>query len=168
VVCGSLHSTARAQIDAATAAALAVAVPVPPIDDAVGRDAAVARACEHLAARRNVVLAAPSPSSAPPEPARRATEHLLAALTAAIVGSGRPRTLVLIGGETSYGVLSELGASTLAIRGRLAPLVAFGEVQAGSAAGAELVIKGGSGGDATSLSKLLGRVGETSADWAAV
>ncbi len=125
-------------------------------------------ACEHLAARRNVVLAAPAPTSAPAEAARRATEHLLAALTGAIVGSGRPGTLVLIGGETSYGVLSEIGARTLAVHGRLAPLVAVGEVQAGSAAGAELVIKGGSGGDATSLCAFLGRVGGASADRAAV
>lgn len=167
VVCGSLHSTARAQIDAALAADLVVAVPAPAAGSAVDWEAAAACARGHLAAGRHVVVAPPAPAGTPQEAACRATERQLADLTYAIVAGARAGTLVLIGGETSYAVLARLGATELAVRGRWAPLVAVGEVLAGVAAGAVLISKGGSGGDPGTLARLLGQGGVAGATRAA-
>jgi hypothetical protein len=42
-----------------------------------------------------------------------------------------------------------------AVRGRVAPLVAAGEITTGRLAGVRFVIKGGSGGDADTLQRVL-------------
>lgn len=157
VVSGSLHTTARAQLDAALVQGLAVAVPVPaPSAGDAAHAGVVADACAHLHAGRSVVLA-PAPPSGPPEAvALRTTERQLAELATAILSIQRVPTLVLVGGETGHAVLRRLGATALRLHGRFAPLVAGADVLDGVASGARLVTKGGSGGDATSLVSLLG------------
>jgi D-threonate/D-erythronate kinase len=146
IVNGSLHGRARAQVDLLGRDAGAIAL-------AVGGDGATIaeRAWQHLRRGTPVVLA-PSPVHAVPAgPALRATEQALAAAAAAVARRDRVGALVLIGGETSHAVLAALEVGVLAIDGRVAPLVARGEMLDGAAAGAALVIKGGSGGAADVL-----------------
>ena len=64
-------------------------------------------------------------------------------------------TLVLIGGETSHAILTRLGAATIAVHGRIAPLIAWGTMLTGQAAGSTLITKGGSGGEPDVLARLV-------------
>ncbi len=153
VVCGSLHTTARSQVDALVAAGIAVALRTE--GPQVGNGETVAAAAGALAAGRNVVLAAPPAATTPDADALRTTERRLAELTAAIVAVTLPRTLVLIGGETSYAVVRRLAATAVDVHGRFVPLVAVGRIRSGVAAGVTLVTKGGSGGDREALVRLL-------------
>ena len=156
IVCGSLHSTAREQIAAVLKAGLAVRVAAPASDACGGVSAAALAARVALGAGRHVVVSAVAPAAPPDLAARRATESTLAELTREIIAeSGPAATLVLIGGETSYAVLRRLGTTELAVRGCFAPLIAVGEILDGTAAGAELVTKGGSGGGVDTLVALL-------------
>jgi uncharacterized protein YgbK (DUF1537 family) len=147
IVNGSLHSRARAQTRALVAAGLAVTVP----STADAGD----QACAALAAGSNVVLAAPPSDTVPDAAAMRATEHRLAETVRAIALTVPVPTLVSIGGETSFAILTALAAATLAITGRIAPLVACGTIAAGVAAGTVLVSKGGSGGEPDVIARLL-------------
>lgn len=148
VVSGSLHSRARAQVTAVLAAGNAVAVTLPARDaDVEAQTRVVADATRALAAGTSVVLAAPPAAGVPSEAGLRATERLVAETVASIAQATPMRSLVLIGGETSYAVLRRLEAETIEIRGRIAPLVAYGTIVRGPAAGARLVTKGGSGGE---------------------
>lgn len=146
VVNGSLHSRARAQVDAVLATGRACFVPVP-----ADRGAALAKAADEAAAALaggTTVVVAPEPAGAVPETvALRATEAQLADFTAAIAERVMLPTLVVIGGETSYAVLRRLEAGAIDVHGRIAPLVAWGTIARGIAAGARLVTKGGSGGE---------------------
>jgi uncharacterized protein YgbK (DUF1537 family) len=147
VVSGSLHSRARAQLDAVLAAGKAVAVSLPASDaDAAARNAAVSEATRALAGGTTVVLAAPPTDDVPTENALRATERCVAETVAAIAATTAIPSLVLIGGETSYAVLVRLAAGAIEVHGRIAPLVAHGTILEGPAAGTRLVTKGGSGG----------------------
>ena len=147
VVCGSLHSTARAQIETLIAAGAL----------AIGRDGSVRDAAGALARGRSVVLAPARAERTPGTSALRATEAWLAETTLAIVSATVPRSLVIVGGETSFALLQRLGATRVEVRGRFMPLVAVGTVTTGIAAGVTLVTKGGSGGDADALTALLER-----------
>jgi uncharacterized protein YgbK (DUF1537 family) len=156
VVCGSRHPMARAQIEALVAAGLAVSVAAPSAAaPAVERAAAAARAGAQLGAGGTVVLAPAPHSGTPDASARRATERLLAELTRQIAARAAMPTLVLVGGETAHAVLTALGATELAVHGSFGPLVAVGEILTGTAVGATLVTKGGSGGEPGSLVELL-------------
>ncbi len=150
VVCGSLHSTARAQIDALVAGG-ALVLPM------AGTPTLVRDATRAFASGRTVVLAAPRAPATPGAEALRATEAALADATYAIVNAAPPRTLAIVGGETSFAVLRRLGATRLDVRGRFVPLVAVSTITSGIAAGVTLVTKGGSGGNADALVDLLGR-----------
>jgi uncharacterized protein YgbK (DUF1537 family) len=156
VVRGSLHSRASAQVAAVLATGRAIAVPLPS-DGAGGTvTAAVTTAADALARGVSVALA-PAPARAVPSAAAlRATERALAETVVAIAARASVTSLVLIGGETSYAILRALGADTIAVHGRLAPLVASGTILGGVAAGATLVTKGGSGGDPDVIAALLG------------
>jgi len=148
VVSGSLHSRARAQVDAVVAAGNAVAVSLPAGDaDGPARSAAVAEATRALAAGTTVVLAAPRVADVPTENLLRATERCVAETVAAIAAVTAIPSLVLIGGETSYAILVRLAAGAIEVHGRIAPLVAHGTILNGPAAGTRLVTKGGSGGE---------------------
>jgi uncharacterized protein YgbK (DUF1537 family) len=141
IVNGSLHTRARAQVDAVLATGQAIAL-VGTGTAAVARDAAAA-----LARGTTVVLAPAPASSVPTAEALRATETALAETVAAIAAATPLATLVLIGGETSYAVLTRLAAGAIVVHGRVAPLVALGTIQRGVAAGTTVITKGGSGGD---------------------
>jgi uncharacterized protein YgbK (DUF1537 family) len=144
VVNGSLHSRARAQVDAVLARGGVVALAA---SGAAGQEAVAARAAAALAAGTSVVVTPRAAAGVPTAAARRATEAALADLVAAIVSRERPETLVLIGGETSYAILRRIGAGAIAVHGRVVPLVSHGRILHGAAAGTRLVTKGGSGGD---------------------
>jgi uncharacterized protein YgbK (DUF1537 family) len=158
IVLGSLHSTARAQVESLADGGEATILIAPAPDAPETTHAALVRdAATRLAAGASVVLTVPPPVGVPDLRVRRATERLLADLTARVVATVPVRTLVLVGGETSHGVLDRLEAATLAVRGRFAPLVAVAEILSGQLAGATLVTKGGSGGDRETLRALLAR-----------
>ncbi len=166
LVSGSLHSRARAQIDAVVASGLAEALALPPVAAAGAEIERVATAVvARLAAGTSVVVAPAAPAAVPDAAALRGVERLLAELVAAVAARGTVPTLVTIGGETSHAVLVRLGAGTLAIHGRVAPLIARGTIEQGAAAGTTLVTKGGSGGEVDAIAGLLagGRSGRRSA-----
>ncbi len=148
IVNGSLHSRARAQVEAVLATGRAIAV------DSTEGDAA-AKAAATLRSGTTVVLAPRPSSSVPTTAALRTTETMLADAVAAIAARTEIATLVLIGGETSHAILTRLQAGGLAVHGRIAPLVAYGTILRGPAAGATLVTKGGSGGDVKIIAGLL-------------
>jgi uncharacterized protein YgbK (DUF1537 family) len=149
-VSGSLHSRARAQLDALVTAGLGDRI-------AASGDvaAAAARTRALLDGGRNVVIAPDPAAATPPAGALRDMEDRLAALTHAVVTTGRVASLVLIGGETSYAILHAIGASELALHGRPALLLARSQIVTGPAGGTVLITKGGSGGDINDLKALL-------------
>jgi len=153
-VSGSLHSRARAQLDAVRATGRAVTVPSPAAETgAIAQTAALVAA--HLTAGRTVVVAAPAPAATPTADALRATEHALAELVTGVAARAAIPALVLIGGETSHAILTRLGATTITVHGRIAPLIAWGTILAGQAAGSTIITKGGSGGDPDVLARLV-------------
>ncbi len=158
IVSGSLHSRARAQVDAVLAGDGAVRLALPPVDDAAARVRFVAAARRAFAAGTSVVVAAPAPPDVPSAAALRAIERALADTVAAVVDAMAIPTLVIIGGETSYAILVRIGAGAIAVRGRIAPLVAAGTILHGAAAGTRLVTKGGSGGEPDVIAAALGMV----------
>ncbi len=155
IVNGSLHSRAREQTEAAVAAGLAVAVLVPADGDADVVQRVASATVAALAAGSSVVVTPATAATAPPGEALRATERRLADVVGAIAARTRIASLVLIGGETSYAILSALAADTLAIRGRVAPLISYGTIVTGVLADTVLVTKGGSGGAPDALARLL-------------
>jgi uncharacterized protein YgbK (DUF1537 family) len=156
IVCGSLHSMARAQVDALCAAELAERIPLRDGGAAADHVAAVARALAVLCAGRSAVLAAPRLAKAADPVARRRIERVLGQIACEVLRAGAAAALVLIGGETSYAVLREVGATELVVHGRVAPLIAATTIARGDAVGLPLVLKGGSGGDRDTLRSLLG------------
>ena len=152
VVSGSLHSRARAQLDAMLATGRAEAVPFPAPEAVESTARTIAG---RLASGVSVVLAAPAAGVAPTPEALRATERELAEIVCAVAARTAIPTLVLVGGETSHAILTRLAAGTIAVHGRIAPLVAWGTILAGAAAGATVVTKGGSGGDPDVLARLV-------------
>lgn len=160
IVSGSLHSTARAQIDGACAADLAERIVVSERPDGSVGDgdcaAAVDRARALLACGRSVAVVAPAVGASLGVAARRAVEHALASVARDVLRSGAAVAVVLIGGETSHAVLRSVGATVLVVHGRLAPLVAAGTIAGGDAVGLPIVVKGGSGGDGNTLRAVLG------------
>jgi uncharacterized protein YgbK (DUF1537 family) len=149
VVSGSAHPSARAQLDHVAASA---DVTIATVD--VGAPGASAETAAHgLAAGGIVVLAAPVGRVA--GGSARVVEALGAA-TAATFARVRPRSLVLVGGETAFSVLAALGHPRLLIdRAPPMPLVACATILDGTAAGTAVVTKGGSTGGADRLSALV-------------
>lgn len=156
IVNGSLHSRAREQTDAVVAAGLAVAMPLPSEDGADVAERVATAASVALAAGSSVVVTPAPPTVVPAGAALRATERRLTDVVGAIAARTTIGSLVLIGGETSYAILTALAADTLAISGRVAPLIAYGMIMAGALAGTVVVTKGGSGGAPDALARLLG------------
>jgi uncharacterized protein YgbK (DUF1537 family) len=156
IVSGSLHSRARAQVDAVLATGNAVALGVPAPDAGASAIESVAAAARsRLAAGTSVVLAPASPVSVPTVDALRATEGTLAGLVRAIAECAAIPTLILIGGETSHAVLTRLDAATIEVWGCVAPLIAYGAIGHGTAAGSAVVTKGGSGGEPDVIARLV-------------
>lgn len=160
IVCGSLHSTARLQLDRVCGAGHAERLPMRETRGDADHDAAtraiVERARAVLASGRSVVVAAPPANGALDPGDRRAVERTLAEITRDVLrGHTMAATLVLIGGETSHAIFRALGTTELAVDGRVAPLVAVGVITRGGGAGMRVVVKGGSGGDPDILRVLL-------------
>jgi D-threonate/D-erythronate kinase len=158
VVSGSLHSRSREQVAALEAAGIVRVVSVSPRDGGAATTL-VARVRAWLATGDNVALVPPPPELSPHASARRAMEQLLGDVVARVVTGGGIASLVLIGGETSYEILRVLGAREIVVRGRPASLLAVGRIAAGTAAGAMLLTKGGSGGAPDALVPLLAEAG---------
>ncbi|HEY2387877.1 MAG TPA: four-carbon acid sugar kinase family protein [Candidatus Binatia bacterium] len=160
IVSGSLHSMAAAQLDAVcdayAAERLVLARPELALS-AEERAELFGRARAALAERRSVVLGVTRPLARPDIRGRRAVEHALGGLTRDVLRLGLARALVLVGGETTHAVLGALGATALAVYGRIAPLVTVGAIGDGEAAGLPVIVKGGSGGDPDVLRALLRR-----------
>jgi uncharacterized protein YgbK (DUF1537 family) len=156
IVSGSLHSRAREQVRAVLAAGLAVEVSLPASAGAAGLAPVVTAAARRIASGTSVVLAPAAPGTTPGPDALRATERLLAEAVAGIAARGAIPTLVVIGGETSHAVLTRLEAGALDVDGRVAPLIAHGAIVGGAAAGSVIVTKGGSGGEADAIARLVG------------
>jgi uncharacterized protein YgbK (DUF1537 family) len=156
LVSGSLHSRARAQIEAVVATGLAVAMALPPTNAGLAEITALATAAgAALASGTSVVVAPTAPQAVPAPGALRATEHVLAEVVAAIAERGPIPTVVLIGGESSHAVLMRLRAGMIAIDGRVAPLIARGTIMRGVAAGSVVITKGGSGGEPDVIVRLV-------------
>jgi uncharacterized protein YgbK (DUF1537 family) len=66
-----------------------------------------------------------------------------------------PRRLVLIGGETSFAVLTVLNTKTLLITERIEQAVDFGIISDGELTGVEIAIKGGSIGNADTIINMI-------------
>jgi len=160
VVSGSLHSRARAQCAAAVAAGRAVEVIVPAAGAPARYASASAVASAHLASGRNVILMTPATVGRPERDARRAMEDRLAVFAARLVATAPLGALVLIGGETAHAILTAIGTRRLTITGRVAPLIARGEIASGPSTGLALITKGGSGGEADALSRILDTVSQ--------
>jgi len=161
IVCGSLHSMARAQVDALCRADLAERIPLREGGAAANHAAAVARAHAALCAGRSAVVSAARLVKMADPVARRRVERALGQVASEVLRGGAAGALVLIGGETSYAVLREVGATELVVHGRVAPLVAATTIACGDAVGLPLVLKGGSGGDRDTLRSLLGPLAAT-------
>ena len=161
IICGSLHSMARAQVDALCRADLAERIPLRDGAAAANHAAAVARAHAALCAGRSAVVSAARLVKMADPVARRRVERALGQVASEVLRGGAAGALVLIGGETSYAVLREVGATELVVHGRVAPLVAATTIACGDAVGLPLVLKGGSGGDRDTLRSLLGPLAAT-------
>jgi len=158
IVSGSLHSVAAAQLDAVCSASGAERLVLARPDQALSADTRgelLAKARGALAERRSVVLTASRPRHRPDIRDRRAVEHALADVARDVLRLGFANALVLVGGETTYAVLTAIGATDLVVHGRVAPLVTIGAISAGEAAGLPVVVKGGSGGDPDVVRALL-------------
>ncbi len=155
VVSGSLHSMARAQIECVCDGGRAERLAVPVPCDRSATRALAERARALLAARRTVVLAPPETTASPALDERRAVERALADVAREALRTRDVAALVLIGGETSFAIFRALGATELAVHGRIAPLVPTATIVAGGGAGLRVVVKGGSGGAPDTLLRLL-------------
>ncbi|MBI3770103.1 MAG: four-carbon acid sugar kinase family protein [Deltaproteobacteria bacterium] len=161
ILCGSMHSTARAQLEGACAAEFAARVTMPQriAEGIAATDRATIAAQAHalLVSGQSAVVAAPPAEASPDVGRRRAIERTLGEIARDVLRGGAAAALVLIGGETSYAVLRAIGATELVVHGRIAPLVAAGTVARGEAVGLPLIVKGGSGGGPDTLRALLDR-----------
>jgi len=84
------------------------------------------------------------------EPAARRPAEILSGFIAAVVGmidTIRPDGLGIVGGQTAYLLMSQLGVSRLTVGGRMAEVIARGVMVDGTMAGCPIATKGGSVGD---------------------
>jgi uncharacterized protein YgbK (DUF1537 family) len=150
-VMGSAHPTGHGQVAHA-------------VERGVLRTLEVAAASADAAGETAAGLVRDGQAVALVPPAARAprSDGVLAAMrTAALaaLGRGRPRGLVLVGGETAFHVLDGLGHPPLWLEARLAPLVVRARIGAGPFAGLALVTKGGSSGPPDLLATLVRQLG---------
>jgi uncharacterized protein YgbK (DUF1537 family) len=146
VACGSAHPVATAQVGRLTER-----LGVPACEAGADARGTGVLAAGILAASGVAVLA---PSG---EPVRRPVERTerLADTVAAVIAARRPRTLILIGGETAYHCLRALGDAPLEVLGRPWPLVVAGRVHGGALGGMRVLSKGGSAGDEDALVQMV-------------
>jgi uncharacterized protein YgbK (DUF1537 family) len=149
VVSGSAHPATRAQLADAERAVGLVCVTVDVRSPAASGEAVARR----VGSGGVAALVAPHGDVAG---GSAAVLDAVATAASAALAHGRPRALVLIGGETAFAVLAKLGHPRLAIdRPAPMPLVACATIAEGSAAGTPVITKGGSAGDAGWLAALV-------------
>ena len=164
VVSGSFNPTARVQVEALRAADTAQVISLDPY--AAAADWRTARSyaaaiqsdiTELLKSGANVVLRWPIPQDQstidPGSGAKLA--RFVGALTYGVVSRVRTVSLMIIGGETAYGVLSSLGAVRILVAGELESGVPSGTISGGAANGMPLVTKAGGFGDSDTLTRLI-------------
>jgi len=122
------------------------------------RGAALDRAARTLAAGGDLFL-----WSTPPAEAAAGSEAVSLALAdlagdILAVSAGRPRSLLLVGGDTAYACLHRLGIGAVALTGEVEPYVPWGRAVAGPWAGTAVVSKAGGFGDAGTLQRIRSRL----------
>ena len=182
LVAGSRRALAQAQLQAALAAArrpLGVCLQAPaagaggpPLWNLAGgagsglaeRAAAVARAARTLAGGGDLCVWAAPPAGAA-ERSSEAVSLALAEFAREVLerSTGRPPSLLLVGGDTAYACLRCLGIGAVALAGEAEPYVPWGRALGGPWAGTAVITKAGGFGDPGTLqrirSRLLGAAG---------
>ena len=122
------------------------------------RAAALTGAVQALAAARDLFLwAAPPGSAAASHSAAVATALADLAGDALEATAARPRTLLLVGGDTAYACLRRLGIRGVALGGEVEPYVPWGRVIEGPWAGTVVITKAGGFGDPHTLRRICRR-----------
>ena len=176
LVAGSRRTLAQAQVQAALAAArrpLEVCLQAPAaggggprwnLTSGAGsavaeRAAAVARAARTLAAGGDLFVC-----SAPPAGAAVRSSDAVSLSLAEFAGevlersTGRPRSLLLVGGDTAYACLRRLGIGAVALAGEAEPYVPWGRAVGGRWAGSAVISKAGGFGDPGTLQRIRSRL----------
>jgi uncharacterized protein YgbK (DUF1537 family) len=123
------------------------------------RAAALTGAVQALAAARDLFLwAAPPGSAAASHSAAAATALADLAGDALEATAARPRTLLLVGGDTAYACLRRLGIGGVALGGEVEPYVPWGRVIEGPWAGTVVITKAGGFGDPHTLRRICRRL----------
>ena len=176
LVAGSRRTLAQAQVQAALAAgarSLGVCLQAPadgggaPLWNIAGgtgsglgeRAAAVARAARALASGGDLfVWAAPPAGTA--ERSSAAVSLALAEFAHEVLerSAGRPRSLLLVGGDTAYACLRRLGIGAVALAGEAEPYVPWGRAVAGPWAGTAVISKAGGFGEPGTLQRIRSRL----------
>jgi 4-hydroxythreonine-4-phosphate dehydrogenase len=151
VVAGSQHEATARQIEAMRRAGAAIVTPPQRLldDSSLKVDITVSVVADHLAAGRDTVL-----TTAGLSPSRLGQDAVVARLaqiaTASLVRR-RVGGLVLTGGDVAVGVCAALSASTLWLRGEIAPGLPWGVLAGGVLPGLSIATKAGSFGDDAAL-----------------
>lgn len=118
-------------------------------------------ALSNLSASRNTVLRAvisTDMAALAPDAVRRAADavtHRLGRLVAGLVDGHRPGGLVIIGGDTAFGVLTATGAHGIFLAAEPLPGVPVGTLSGGKLDGVTVATKAGAFGDENTLLRLL-------------
>ena len=123
------------------------------------RAAAVARAARTLAAGGDLCVWSAPPAGA----AARSSEAVslaLAEFAREVLerSTGRPRSLLLVGGDTAYACVRRLGIGAVALAGEAEPYVPWGRAVGGRWAGTAVISKAGGFGDPGTLQRILSRL----------
>ena len=175
LVAGSRRTLARAQLHAVLAAAprhLSVCLQAPsaaprgPLWQLAGsggsavaeRTAALKRAAQALAAGGDLFLwaAPPAAEGAGSEAVSLALADFAGDVLAA--SARRPRSLLLVGGDTACACLRRLGIGAVALAGEAEPYVPWGRVAGGPWAGTAVISKAGGFGDPGTLQRIRARL----------
>ena len=123
------------------------------------RAAAVARAARTLAAGGDLCVWSAPPAGG----AERSSETVslaLAEFAGEVLerGPGRPRSLLLVGGDTACACLRRLGIGAVALAGEAEPYVPWGRAVGGPWAGTAVISKAGGFGDPGTLQRIRSRL----------
>ena len=176
LVAGSRRTLAQAQLQAALAAPrrpLGVCLQAPvarggaPLWNIAGgagsglaeRCAAVARSARALADGDDLLVWAAPPAHAA-ERSSDAVSRALAEFAGEVLerSTGRPRSLLLVGGDTAYACLRRLGIGAVALAGEVEPYVPWGRAVGGRWAGSAVISKAGGFGDPGTLQRIRSRL----------
>ena len=147
VVCGSQYERAHVQIEKAAAHVGANVNYIHPNrgdgeSDSLGKN----QICFTCLIRQKITHAECSPSEV--------MMRFISIVTQAI-SKIKPDGLAIVGGETAYHLLNELGAKTLTVYGRISDVISYGIIEDGEMAGRPFLMKGGSVGTDDSVIQML-------------